>query len=64
MEPAAHPIEPETGSWGRWYELARLALGYGHREAVDYANHRFVEDENRRAAQLANALRGAYIRPI
>ena len=57
MALAAHPAEPDEGSWGRWYEFARLALGYAHDEAVEYANHRYVEDENRPSMQRANAAR-------
>jgi hypothetical protein len=30
-----------------WYRLARSVLGYGHSEAVEYANVRFVEEQNR-----------------
>jgi hypothetical protein len=62
MALATRPIEPEpdAGSWGRWYELARALLGYEHEEAVEYANHRFVEDENRPSAQRANAARPAH----
>ena len=34
-------------SWNDWYRLAREAHGYRHGEAVDYANRRFVEEQNR-----------------
>jgi hypothetical protein len=30
-----------------WYRLARRVLDYGHQEAADYANLRFVEESNR-----------------
>ncbi len=33
--------------WNDWYELARLTLGYEHAEAVEYANLRLVEEQNR-----------------
>ena len=34
-------------AWEEWYRFARLTLGYSHREAVEYANVRFVEEQNR-----------------
>jgi len=34
-------------AWEDWYRLARSVLGYGHQEAVAYANVRFVEEQNR-----------------
>ena len=59
MALALRPVEPEPepGTWGRWYELARTSLGYGHPEAVEYANRRYVEDANRPSAHRANAAR-------
>jgi hypothetical protein len=30
-----------------WYRFARETLGYGHEEAVAYANVRYVEETNR-----------------
>jgi hypothetical protein len=32
-----------------WYRFARDTLGYGHNEAVAYANVRYVEEMNRNA---------------
>jgi hypothetical protein len=37
-----------TKSWRDWYRLARTSLGLGHGEGVEYANRRFVEEENRK----------------
>ena len=39
--------------WEEWYRLARFALACSHDEAVQYANLRFVEEQNR------DTLRGA-----
>jgi hypothetical protein len=33
--------------WVSWYRFARETLGYGHDEAVAYANVRYVEETNR-----------------
>ena len=38
--------------WSDWYHFAREALGYEHAESVEYANHRFVEEQNRATLQL------------
>jgi hypothetical protein len=35
--------------WIGWYRFARTKLGYGHEEAVVFANLRHVEDQNREA---------------
>jgi hypothetical protein len=41
--------EPQAApkAWTAWYRFARDKLGYGHEERVEYANLRFVEDQNR-----------------
>jgi hypothetical protein len=39
------PTEPKT--WSEWYRFARDEFGYGHDECVEYANVRFVEEQNR-----------------
>jgi hypothetical protein len=38
--------------WSDWYRFARHELGYAHDESAEYANLRFVEEQNR------DALRG------
>jgi len=43
------PENPKT--WSDWYRFARHALGYGHAESVEYANLRFVEEQNRAVLQ-------------
>jgi hypothetical protein len=48
---------PEAKRWDEWYRLARYALACSHHEAVQYANLRFVEEQNRAT------LRGAELRP-
>jgi hypothetical protein len=42
------PAEDRSKTWSDWYRLARGTLGYRHEEAVEYANHRFVEEQNRK----------------
>ena len=37
----------ESKRWEEWYRLARYALACSHAEAVQYANLRFVEEQNR-----------------
>lgn len=34
-------------SWIDWYRLARDVLGVSHLEAVEYANARYLEEQNR-----------------
>ena len=41
-EDAAH-----AKAWEEWYRLARHSLACRHQEAVEYANLRFVEEQNR-----------------
>jgi hypothetical protein len=41
--------DPQPKSWEEWYRLARESLSCAHEEAVEYANLRFVEDQNRAA---------------
>jgi len=38
--------------WEDWYRLARFTLACRHEEAVQYANLRFVEEQNRASLQL------------
>ena len=37
----------QISGWIGWYRVARSELGYGHDEAVVFANLRHVEDVNR-----------------
>jgi hypothetical protein len=39
--------------WEEWYRLARYALACSHHEAVQYANLRFVEEQNRATLRAA-----------
>jgi hypothetical protein len=55
MAPAANGSN--STRWAEWYRLARYALACSHHEAVQYANPRFVEEQNR------ETLRGAERRP-
>jgi len=55
MAPAANTSDSRR--WEEWYRLARYALACSHHEAVQYANLRFVEEENR------ETLRGSERRP-
>jgi hypothetical protein len=44
----ARPEEAsELKAWEQWYRLARHSLACRHVEAVQYANLRFVEEQNR-----------------
>jgi hypothetical protein len=44
----ARPEEAsELKAWEQWYRLARHSLACRHAEAVQYANLRFVEEQNR-----------------
>jgi hypothetical protein len=45
MAPAANGSD--STRWAEWYRLARYALACSHHEAVQYANLRFVEEQNR-----------------
>ena len=45
MASAEHASNPKA--WEEWYRLARYALACRHEEAVQYANLRFVEEQNR-----------------
>jgi hypothetical protein len=40
---------PHPHSWSDWYRFARSEFGYEHDECVEYANLRFVEEQNRGA---------------
>jgi hypothetical protein len=42
---AARPERPTA--WNDWYLFAKVELGYAHDERVEYANHRYVEEQNR-----------------
>ena len=39
--------QPAPRAWTAWYRFARDELGYEHEERVEYANLRFVEEQNR-----------------
>jgi hypothetical protein len=34
-------------AWSDWYRFARDEFDFGHEECVEYANLRFVEEQNR-----------------
>jgi hypothetical protein len=38
---------PESKGWEAWYRFARNTIAFRHDEAVEYANLRFVEEQNR-----------------
>lgn len=38
---------PLPHGWAEWYRFAADELGYGHDERVEYANLRYVEEQNR-----------------
>lgn len=47
--PASADPEPEPApkAWTEWYRFAKDKLDYEHEERVEYANLRFVEEQNR-----------------
>lgn len=53
----AHPH-----GWSDWYRFARSEFGYGHDESVEYANLRFVEEQNRGALRARQALAAQPVR--
>ena len=56
MAPAASGSDAKR--WEEWYRLARYALACSHEEAVQYANLRFVEEQNRATLRSAGAEHG------
>ncbi len=42
--------------WEDWYRLARFTLACRHEEAVQYANLRFVEEQNRALLERRQAI--------
>ena len=38
---------PMPKTWESWYRFAREELGLEHDEAAEYANARYVEEQNR-----------------
>jgi hypothetical protein len=48
MRYTTDPNEPSRPhGWTDWYRFARNELGYAHEESAEYANLRFVEEQNR-----------------
>jgi hypothetical protein len=45
--------DSDSTRWEQWYRLARYALACSHQEAVQYANLRFVEEQNRATLRAA-----------
>jgi len=43
-------------SWSDWYRFARGELGFQHDECVEYANLRFVEEQNRASLRARGEL--------
>ena len=43
---ASAPEGSDRKAWEAWYRLAREALACRHQEAIEYANLRFVEEQN------------------
>jgi hypothetical protein len=56
VAPAANASDVKK--WEEWYRLARFTVACSHDEAVQYANLRFVEEQNRAALRNAEAARG------
>ena len=49
--------DSDSTRWEQWYRLARCALACSHKEAVQYANLRFVEEQNRATLRAAEQSR-------
>jgi hypothetical protein len=47
---------PLLTRWRDWFRFARDWLGYEQREATEYANLRFVEEQNRVALHRAKTV--------
>jgi hypothetical protein len=50
-------------AWTDWYRFARDELGLGHDERVEYANLRFVEEQNRESLRRRSIEKPAPRRP-
>jgi hypothetical protein len=48
-------MKRQQKDWEDWYRLARFTLACGHEEAVQYANLRYVEEQNRASLERAHA---------
>ena len=61
------PGDGRPHAWTEWYRFARDELGLDHGERVEYANLRYVEDQNRellrRRGTARTARRGPTPRP-
>ena len=55
--PRAMSSEPTLKTWSDWFRFARDQLGLRDQECVEYANLRFLEDENRSATKAADLRR-------
>jgi hypothetical protein len=51
---ATDPGRPHA--WTDWYRFARDELGLAHDERVEYANLRFVEEQNRESLRRRSDL--------
>jgi hypothetical protein len=43
---------PTPHTWNDWYRFSRDEFGYDHEECVEYANLRYVEEQNRESLRL------------
>ena len=59
-----NPEEPDRPSgWSDWYRFARDELGYAHDESAEYANLRFVEEQNRETLRGGGGIVERPVRP-
>jgi hypothetical protein len=49
--------------WNDWYRFARQELGFAHDESAEYANLRFVEEQNRDALRGGGGIGERPVRP-
>ncbi len=47
------PLHGLPHGWAEWYRFADEELGYEHDERVEYANLRYVEEQNRNTLRRA-----------
>jgi hypothetical protein len=49
------PIHGLPHGWAEWYRFADEELGYEHDERVEYANLRYVEEQNRNTLRRSDS---------
>jgi hypothetical protein len=55
MQTTSEKARPRPRAWNEWYRFARDELELTHEERVEYANHRYVEEQNRASLRFRDA---------